>query len=270
MTFSLHESIEPNRAFEHMEKWIEARSGSAGGNEVFPLINEKLNAPMSNSLIDRVRLVNLIKRSQEQFPATLISGRSGTGKTAIAAAVAARSRKAAWYSVESTDTDWPLFARYLSASLGAKPDNTHNVENPQAKGTQNEIATFLARHLPAGRRDNPSLIVLDDIHHIFDAPWFADFFNLFLYSLPAESHLLLLCRSKPPSPLWRLRSKQMLNVIDEKVLAFSQAEAEALFASLNIPAELAADANGDCFGRVSKLIEYAHQRSTILPPSINT
>jgi ATP/maltotriose-dependent transcriptional regulator MalT len=62
------------------------------------------------------------------------------------------------------------------------------------------------------------LIVLDDIHHLFDAHWFGDFFNLLLYSLPAGSHLLMLCRSRPPGPVWRLRSKQMLDVLDERSL----------------------------------------------------
>ena len=101
------------------------------------------------------------------------------------------------------------------------------------------------------------MIVLDDIHHLFDAHWFGDFFNLLLYSLPAGSHLLMLCRSRPPGPVWRLRSKQMLNVLDEKVIAFDLEETRVLFERLGLPASDAERAHRDSFGRVAKLIRSA-------------
>src|SRR5688500_18802317 len=104
MTFSLHESIEPNSAFEHMEIWT--NNGSATGastSEKFHLILEKLRVPVCDTLIERPRMMSLVKRSQAQFPATLISGRAGTGKSALAAAFAAQNSKVCWYSVGSTD-----------------------------------------------------------------------------------------------------------------------------------------------------------------------
>lgn len=223
--------------------------------EDFHILREKLRIPKTGGLIERPRLDAILRKSRDQFPATLVSGRSGTGKTALAALFAAGQKNVAWYSVETTDIEWPVFSKYFSASLGA------NDLNSAAKHvSQNEIARFMVKlfssadAVPTGDR---SLIVLDDIHHIFDAPWFGDFFNLLLYSLPPETHLLLLCRSRPPNPLWRLRSKQMLNVIDEKVIAFTSAETEALFKGMGLTAAGAGDAHRDSFGRVSKLMEFA-------------
>jgi len=269
MTFSIHESIQPNYAFEYVEQWTEITSAASRRvQDDIHIIREKLQAPYADSLIDRPRLTNLVLRSQTQFPATLITGRSGTGKTAIAAAAAA-GQKTAWYTVESAETDWSLFSRYLSASLSTAsscPNSSPNV-------SQNEIAAYLVDHFAWGDAESgeaPALIVLDDVHHIFDAPWFTDFFDLLLYSLPSKTHLLLLCRSKPPNPLWRLRSKQMLNVLDEKVIAFNLCETQTLFDALGVPVDLADQALQDSFGRVSKLLEFARERSAILPSSLKT
>jgi len=68
----------------------------------------------------------------------------------------------------------------------------------------------------------------------------------------------MLCRSKPPSPLWRLRSKQVLNVIEEDQLAFTTDETEALFRMLDSTADPSA-AQEEAFGRVGKLVELAEE-----------
>lgn len=274
MTFSLHESIEPNPASEYTEMGTNTVAGRGKASiDNYNLIADKLRVPIYDDLIERPRLVGLAERSLAQFPATLISGRAGTGKTAFASAFAANVPRVCWYSVESTDAEWNLFARYFSASLlGKDSDDYHPTTTGREplQGSQKEIARFLIRHFvqpnafPIGE---PALIVLDDIHHIFDTSWFDEFFNLLLYSLPVEADLILLCRSRPPGPLMCLRSKQMLNLFDEKVIAFTQAETEALFDSVGLPATQAKNANRECFGRVSKLVEFAKEVSTTLPSS---
>jgi ATP/maltotriose-dependent transcriptional regulator MalT len=102
-----------------------------------------------------------------------------------------------------------------------------------------------------------ALIVLDDLHHIFDAEWFGEFFKLLLYSLPMNAHVLLLCRSKPPSPLWRLRSKQVLNVIDEDQLAFTTDETAQLFQAYGCREVGPEAARIESFGRAARLVEMA-------------
>jgi LuxR family maltose regulon positive regulatory protein len=259
MTFSIHESIEPNGAFDMT---FNSHTGAAAPQEDYPIVREKLRIPRTDFLIARPRITNLLKRSQSQFPATLISGRSGTGKTAIAASFATGTTHVAWFTVESTDMDWSVFSRYFSASLQTSGICRSDpvMEAEERSPTPNEVAGYLANLFcladPLDREER-SLIVLDDIHHIFDADWFGNFFNLLLYSLPADTHLLLLCRSRPPSPLWRLRSKQMLNVLDEKVIAFNVSETEDLYKDLGLPTSDAERAQRDSFGRVATLVRSA-------------
>jgi hypothetical protein len=51
-----------------------------------------------------------------------------------------------------------------------------------------------------------------------------------------------------------MRSKQILNVLDEKVIAFDVPETEALFRSLGLAPEDAEFAQRTAFGRIVKLI----------------
>jgi ATP/maltotriose-dependent transcriptional regulator MalT len=100
------------------------------------------------------------------------------------------------------------------------------------------------------------LIVIDGVHNVFDADWFSEFFTTLLYSLTPDVHLILLSRSNPPLPLWRLRSKQVLGVIDEKLLAFTLLETQELFEKFSLPEEKTFQAFGKTFGRISRLKEF--------------
>jgi ATP/maltotriose-dependent transcriptional regulator MalT len=97
------------------------------------------------------------------------------------------------------------------------------------------------------------LIVLDDVHYIFDAPWFAEFFNSLLYLLNENTHLVLLARSSPDFPLWRLRSKQVLGVIDEDLLLFNDAEARKFLTAYHLADKTKREIYEKSFGRIGKL-----------------
>src|SRR5829696_6558730 len=81
------------------------------------VLAEKLGVPSFAGLIQFPRLHAFIQRIVEQFPATLICGRAGTGKTALASAFARSRDRAAWYSVESSDIEWNVFIHYFAACL---------------------------------------------------------------------------------------------------------------------------------------------------------
>ena len=227
------------------------------------ILEEKLSIPQFDWLLPRPRLDALLEKSLSQFNATLISGRSGTGKTALAADFASNQNRVAWYSVESPEIDWAIFSRYFSASLVKVLNDEKPIMNSHAGGgdvsleTIAEFLTDIFARIESRPDQEPLLFVLDDLHHIFDASWFGEFFNLLIRSLGEKTHLLLTCRSRPPSPLWRLRSKQMLNVIDEKVLAFNFDETTKFFHSIGQPEKAALKAYAQSFGRIAKIKQIA-------------
>jgi len=259
MTFFLHESIQPNAPLDLIERGAADRRPRTRLTGEFPLLREKLRVPKLGRVLERERPRVMLEKSMAQFPATLLSGRAGTGKTVLAADLASRVTKVAWYTVQTADLDWLIFSRYLSQCLeNAGSGATGPLPERVGGSSQPEIAGFLARHFLKAERPRPekTLIVLDDAHHIFDVPWFEEFFKLLLYSLPVNAHLLMLCRSKPPSPLWRLRSKQVLNVIEEDQLAFTPTETAELFQMLNCTLD-PDSACEEAFGRVGRLVEFA-------------
>ncbi len=263
MTFSLHENFQ----FNGVETYNEVASTSlnkqhAPKNQSFRreihLFAEKLIAPKFKNLIKRPRLQEVLSRSSEQFGATLISGRTGTGKTVLAAQYAAKYKNPAWLSIDSGDADWRVFSAYFSAALCADLNYGEAVNQNLRAGSpnQSEVAGFTENILAqseSGAAKSPQLIVLDDAHHIFDCDWFGVFFNSLLYSISPETHLLILSRGTPALPLWRLRSKQVLGVVDEKLLAFDLSETEKLFKKHGLSAEAAAIAHRKSFGRISAL-----------------
>ena len=226
------------------------------------VLREKLCIPRQSGLVTRPRLAELLRRSTTKFPATLISGRAGTGKSTVVAEFARKSDHVAWYSVESSDIDWKVFAHYFATSVLASAESkaaVNDVLPDEIHVSQSAIATFLTNLFAEAESElvyQPYYIVLDDIHHLFDAEWFGEFFTLLLSSLPDTTRIILLCRSKPPNPLWRLRSKQQLNVIDEKLLAFDLAETVELMKRSGLRRSDAERAHSATFGRISKLIEY--------------
>lgn len=255
MTLYLHDPHEKERSFERLTL-RPLSGGRSRPEELTHLLRDKIEVPRPTGLVRRPRLDELIERSLHQYAGTLISGRSGTGKTGAAAQLAERYKKVAWYTLDALDADWGVFRSYFAETVAAACGVGRGPKRGEGEDpTDSNIAQFLVEAftvLPVGPTSN-LLIVIDDLHHVFDAPWFVDFFQLLLLSLPAEAHLLMLCRSKPPNPLWRLRSKQVLNVIDEKLLAFTGDEAANLLGPAGLSAGEIQRIWRDSFGRASAL-----------------
>ncbi len=250
MTLSFHENLDYAETAQSFEKSFSAPSYSSGAGERIHLFADKMRIPKFTNHISRPRLIELLKKSTTQNGATLITGRAETGKSALAAELAENYKRVAWYQIDTAETDWNLFARYFAEIF--------NEDFEELKHSAGEIIVFVEKLFAsiAEKSDEPILIVLDDVHNIFDAAWFAEFFVSLLYTLTPAHHLVLLSRTKPPQPLWRVRSKQVLGVIDEKLLAFNLAETKEFFNQFGDAKKDAAQAYKKSFGRISRLKKY--------------
>ena len=213
------------------------------------LIASKITIPTETPLVCRQGLLDTMRENLESCHATVIDGRAGTGKTMLAVDFVRRYvRLAAWYKVDAPDMSLPVFIKYLVASVATvRPGFGRQTLERLAQSHETGIAESDGEFDIAGmaeafvydleRQAEPLVLVIDDLHLIYGADWVAPFFHRLLLLLPAEIHMLILGRGMPPAPMWRLRSKQRLFVIDEHMLAFTQTEAEELFSGYGLGAE---------------------------------
>lgn len=209
----------------------------------------------------RGRLLAGLSESLKCCSATVISGRAGTGKTTLAGDFARGSgRAAAWYTVEAPDAELPVFFKYLCGAVARR-----------RPGFGAQALWMLGDGLSAGEVDvlvecfvsellcleEPLLVVVDDLHFVYDEEWTAPFFARLLPLLPREVHFILVGRGLPPAPLWRMRSKQTLCVLEEPALAFTLHEAQELFTLYSAPNVQAAAAWHETRGRAAALADRA-------------
>ena len=254
---------DPNTSFElpgFVSPQAKPADASAAGS--IPLIKAKLQIPDASGALPRKWLTGVLEKSAQNAAATMIVGRTGTGKTTLAAEFIRGRGDVSWYTIDAPDGDWRTFQTYFRRAIfrdGKRAERAAKLPVP-ACDTPLDLFADLTAGLELRSKRWPSLLVLDGIHHLFDRPWFHEFFELLIASTPVDSHTLMLSRSKPPTPVWRMRSKQVLNVIDEKLLAFSAAEASELFASRGVDGVDVNAALATSFGHASALKEIVDSR----------
>ena len=229
-----------------------------GLEKVMQLILDKINAPVEASRVSRALLLSMLNESLTACSSTILNGRAGTGKTMLAADFARRcKRRVAWYKVDAADHELPIFFQYLIESIRReRPDFGERALAPLIETATVEDMPLLAESFIyelLEYSNDPLLIVLDDLHLVYDAEWFVPFFSRLLPLLPADAHVLITSRSLPPAPLWRMRSKQTLCVIEEGSLAFTLPEAKELFASYGLSRTEASAALKQVRGRAAAL-----------------
>jgi ATP/maltotriose-dependent transcriptional regulator MalT len=247
MTLSFHENLDYAEAAQSFEIGTYASSDRSRSGERIHLFADKMRIPKFTDHISRPRLIELLRKSSAQIGSTLVTGRAETGKSALAAEFAEDYDRVAWYQIDAAETDWNLFARYFTEIF--------DEDFEELKQASSEIIVFVEKLFERVRAksDEPLLIVLDDIHNIFDAEWFSEFFVSLLYTLSPSQHLVLLSRTKPSQPLWRVRSKQVLGMIDEKLLAFNADETAEFCEQHGLDKDKAAKAHKKSYGRISRL-----------------
>ncbi|HXG93753.1 MAG TPA: hypothetical protein VNN73_15520 [Blastocatellia bacterium] len=197
------------------------------------IIESKLRPPdLSPNLIRRERLIERL-RSNLDLSATFICAGPGWGKTTIAAEFFhASDRSAVWYDLDSSDADIAVFFQYLVHAIRqVAPDfgsNTLDMLRTGATRRSEQLADLFLYELSeaVGRE---LIIVLDNIHNLFIADWSAPVLYRILQLLPENIHLMLLARIAPTFTFSRMRSKQSMDQIDNRMLAFTRNEAVKLF-----------------------------------------
>lgn len=230
------------------------------------ILPDKINAP-SNVVgrVTRERLLAALRGSLNSCASTIVSGRAGTGKTTLASDFArACGRRVAWYKVEAPESELSTFFQYLCASVATqRPGFGEGALSRLGDLVGIEDVPLLVEYFVYEllEASEPLLIVVDDLHLVYDAEWVVPFFRRLLPLLPPEAHIILIGRSLPPAPLWRMRSKQTLHVIDEPELAFTLPEAERLYETYGLPAGHASAAWQQTRGRAALLDDRARRQS---------
>jgi LuxR family maltose regulon positive regulatory protein len=230
------------------------------------VIPEKITPPQELPRVSRERLLLTLKESMEGCNSTIVAGRAGTGKTMLATDFARRSgRRVAWYKLDAPDSELSVFLRHLCASLGkARPGIGAKLLERLGVGAEVDDVPLAVEYLVYEllESNEPALVVIDDLHLVYDAEWMVPFFRRWLPLLPPELHVMLLGRSLPPTPLWRMRSKQTLCVLEEEALAFTLEEARALYASYGLPGAGADAALRETRGRAATLDRRARREGS--------
>jgi ATP/maltotriose-dependent transcriptional regulator MalT len=226
-------------------------------------ISEKVQLPAPIWSISRPRLLKLLEDSLSSCSSTIICGRAGTGKTALAVDFAEKSAwSVAWYKVDAPENAATIFFRYLIQSIRTQRRDFGSdsleimVEDQKDSSNISRLAEEFVFELERGS-GSPLLIVIEDLHLVFDADWMVPFFRRLLLLLPADVHVVITSRTMPPAPLWRMRSKQTLSVIDEETLAFTRDEAIRLFEQYGLNREQARIALDHARGRAGALSNLA-------------
>lgn len=227
------------------------------------IIQDKISIPSPTGCVPRQRLLNLLEVSLSACNSTVISGRAGSGKTTLLLDFIQKlDRDVAWYKVDAPEVDSRIFFEYLIHSISTQRPGFGNCGLRALLDVESDDirSLHLAEHFVfelERQSGNPLLIVIEDLHLVCDSTWLVPFLQRLLPLLPADVHILITSRTMPPAPLWRMRSKQTLSVIDEETLAFTRDEAVRLFEQYGLSREQASIALDHSHGRAAALSNLA-------------
>ena len=197
------------------------------------LVDSKFQPPdLSTNLIERHRLIERLRRNLP-LSASLICAGPGWGKTTLAAQfLNSISIAGVWCDLDACDSDIVVFFSYLVAAIRRKitgfGQSTLELLSSNSGSSLEQLADLFLYEL-AEHSGQEFAIVLDNVHHLFATDWYALVIYRILQLLPPGVHFVLLARVAPGFTFSRLRSKQTMDQIDDRGLAFTRSEARQLF-----------------------------------------
>ena len=188
--------------------------------------------------VARARLLDVLDTGVEA-PLTLVAAPAGAGKSALLSSWVASGRPTcpvAWVSLDGDDANrrrfWRAVLEGLALATGDEPIGALAV-SPREPMDMQIVLPALADALAL--RDEPVVLVLDDLHEVADAVR-EDLERLTRFPPPAL-RLVILTRADPPIGLPRLRLDGRMTEIRAADLAFTLAEAGVLFEELGVELE---------------------------------
>lgn len=174
------------------------------------------------------------------YPLTLVQAGTGYGKSTALAALQLTRHLVAWYTLEREDADATVFLLHLFASLHrivpTLPEALTSVlEDVSSRDVDRwqSFLTLLLNALSASPTPQPAFLVLNDAHHLDQAPAVLNLLERFITHRPAWLHVILATRRTLPLPslvTWRVRGEVL--EIAQHELAFTAEEVDALFADI--------------------------------------
>jgi len=206
------------------------------------IILSQLTPPaQKSSILDRPRVLHLLKQSLD-YPLTTLITETGYGKTTSALSLIKSAKMPYfWYTVSRNERDPRLFLTYLCSAFNQQG---YKIGLPALRVLEDseidlqECLVTLLNSL-ASLLDGEALFVMDDFQSLNGSDEILGLMNWFVEHLPANLHLVILSRTQPEfRSLNKWRVKGRLLEIDKDALSFSADETDQLYRSayqLNLP-----------------------------------
>jgi LuxR family transcriptional regulator, maltose regulon positive regulatory protein len=167
------------------------------------------------------------------FGTVLVAGPAGSGKSTLVGQWAdQREQPAAWLTLDRTMVEQRSVWRAVQLAI-TRASTLHLV----GTDTDNSHLDVVALLNAIDDMRRPITLVLDDTHHVVGSELGAEL-DFFIRSLPDNVTLVLCSRIELPIDLVGLRADRRLGRVNVRDLAFTAAEAHALFTGFDIDLEV--------------------------------
>src|SRR3954452_6680572 len=186
--------------------------------------------------LGRSRLTDRLSDGVRRTPVTLLSGRTGAGKTVLAGGwmhAQPPGTACSWLTLGAGDDDPAIFWSRLAVALAATGGGLADLAAP---GTNGQDSKFSAPRLAARLAELPTPVVVfvDNAGVLADRGIVAGL-DLLVRHTEGRLRLVLCADADPPLPLAEYGRTGLLTEIRDEQLAFTGAETHALLAGLGAP-----------------------------------